>query len=1818
MQIRERKRLHPDNRIGIVNRGEAAVRFIRGVKEFNALYRTGFTTVAFYMEKEREAIFVQEADSSYPFTALPGPTPKVPYSDREFMSGALQFAGCRAVWGGWGFLAEDAAFVAMLENAGLVFIGPSSQAMALSGDKIAAKDLARRTGVPVLPWSEGFLEDLDHAREMAERIGYPVMIKAAHAGGGRGIRMVKSEAELSSKYRSARDETVQVTGGDILYMERAVTRARHLEVQVIADHYGAVHTFGVRDCSVQRRHQKILEETPPPGLGESEIRAIEETAARLIGAAGYAGAGTVEFLYDLEGSGLFFMEVNTRLQVEHCISEQLYNIDLVKAQIAVAMGKPLGQRNSAAPGVAIEVRLNAEDAERDFAPAPGKITRYRPPAGPGIRVDSGVEEGSLIPLEFDSMIAKIIAYAPTREESLARLERALKETRITVEGGTTNLAFLLALLDSDCLRRGGVSTHFVEELLCRRDRLIRRDDWDIALIASAVEGYVRQYLKELQYFEDQALRTGHPREIPSSLGCEIAFSLEGNRYPFLVTALGNDFFHLEIHGRIVDVQYFCHGRESALLHGGRRFGIQVVSRENFLQCEVDGIPYPLELEASGVVRAPSPAVVMSIAVVPGQAVQRGDLLLTLEAMKMEIAVTAPQSGSITEISVTRGRQVSGGQPLLQMDTPKAGENRPSLPVSFERWGISDKAGIWTIAVRDFLAVFLGYDHPRNCNLLEKLLVFGREHPEFLPSLLDTLWQTLEIYASAETLFSREHIDSEEFGSISYQELLVHFLRRRIDREKGFPKKFLNALDRACRFYPLEGLTKDEAYLGALFRIYISHVNLAAKQELVRSALFALDDILPKREGRLSPRFAPLLDELAHLTRKTALADIAVYARYHFFDRVYLAQFIEERRAGVENLLETIGGGNADEAERAVAEIVDSGHYIVSQLIDRASAAEGLALTLLGKRFTRDRQFVSSEIIAGEVAFAHIKSETSDSAFDTVVAVLTEERCAGLKAIKAYLALCQTAPEVLLFFPAPLDRQEWLFQCVQNAGLTCNRCCVGIFAPNGAFTYRSFTGDGSHHPFNPLFFRETRADRLVNFSLNLLYQSDTLSLVSASAKSNPKDERLFALLEVPETTVKFTPDQLIDSIPALEYALMEAIYAMRVQQTKRSGRLFWNRIFVHIRSVLSMSLKQIEQYAWRLTPRLVGLGLEKLVLYSRRKGRGGKSVEELELLFDNISETQFTLKGRPPSNRPLEPMDHYVSKVVRARQMGTVYPYEIVKMITQGRPSESEKFPRGDFEEFDIEVDPDGRTRIVSAMKRPYGQNTGNAIFGIITTYAAHHKLKRVLVLSDPTTDMGALGEKECRRIIAALDIAEERGLPVEWFPVSAGARIDMDSGTENLDWTARVLKRIVEFTQEGGEINIIVAGTAVGAQSYWNAEATMLMHTRGILVMTEDASMLLTGKKALDFSGCVSAEDHLGIGGVERIMGPNGEAQVCVSDLSSAYRVLLRHYDFTYLVPGETFPARLTTHDPFDRDLCLAPYRDNLDQGFEVVGDIFNREHNAEKKKPFDMRQVMQALIDQDLSFLERWSSMKDAETAIVWETRLGGFAVSMIGIESRPLPRAGESPNDGPKAWSAGTLFPMSSKKIARAINAFTRRLPIVILANLSGFDGSPESLRNCQLELGAEIGRAIVNFKGPILLVVVGRYHGGAYVVFSHTLNPSFHAIALEGTYASVIGGAPAAAVVFPKLVAKETNADPRLVEAHKRLKENGLSQKDFDDLFQRVHSEKQAALARRFDEIHCVERARKVGSIHEILSPHHLRPHLIRTLEKALGETAAAKKI
>jgi acetyl-CoA carboxylase biotin carboxylase subunit len=440
------------SRVLVANRGEIAVRVIR------ALHELGIEAVAVYSTADADALHVRLADRAVRI----GPPPVgQSYLNIPSIIAAAETTGCEAVHPGYGFLSENADFVRACEENDLVFIGPSAEVMERMGDKARAKAEMRAAGVPLVPGVEG-ISGPDEARAAADDLGYPVLLKAAAGGGGRGMRRVEESADVLELYERASAEALSAFGDGTMYVEKVITPARHVEIQVLCDNHGTVLTCGERECSIQRRHQKLIEESPSPALSEELREEMESAAERACHHIGYRNAGTIEFLVGPDGS-FSFIEMNTRLQVEHPVTELRSSIDLVREQVRIAAGEKLAHGGRSGPrlGHVIELRINAEDPANGFAPAPGKVTRFRPPLGPGVRVDTFIEEGATIPPFYDSLIAKVIVHDASRKLAIDRAIRVLGEFEI--EGVPTTCAVLRDILASDEFRSGEYSTSFLEE-----------------------------------------------------------------------------------------------------------------------------------------------------------------------------------------------------------------------------------------------------------------------------------------------------------------------------------------------------------------------------------------------------------------------------------------------------------------------------------------------------------------------------------------------------------------------------------------------------------------------------------------------------------------------------------------------------------------------------------------------------------------------------------------------------------------------------------------------------------------------------------------------------------------------------------------------------------------------------------------------------------------------------------------------------------------------------------------------------------------------------------------------------------------------------------------------------------------------------------------------------------------------------------------------------------------------------------------------------------------------------------------------------------
>ncbi|MGA6167528.1 biotin carboxylase N-terminal domain-containing protein [Amycolatopsis magusensis] len=1819
------------SRVAIVNRGEAAMRLIHAVRELAVETGRRIETVALYTDADRTATFVREADIGYCL----GPASARPYLDLEVLGRALTETRADAAWVGWGFVAEDPAFAELCEKLGITFVGPSPEAMRRLGDKIGAKLIAEEVGVPVAPWSRGAVESLEAAIEAAGRIGYPLMLKATAGGGGRGIRVINSADELADAYERTSMEAERAFGSGVVFLERLVTGARHVEVQVIADGQGTAWALGVRDCSIQRRNQKVIEESASPVLSAEQTAELKAAAERLALAVDYRGAGTVEFLYH-PGEKLFaFLEVNTRLQVEHPITEATTGVDLVKAQLHVAGGGKLEGEPPAELGHAIEARLNAEDPDRDFAPSPGRIVRLDLPAGPGIRVDTGVSENDTIPADFDSMIAKIIAYGRDRDEALGRLRRAMAQTTVIIEGGATNKSFVLDLLEQPEVLDASADTGWIDRVR-GEGRLVTHKNSAVALAAAAIEAYEDEEVLARQRLLSTA-HGGRP-QVQLESGRPLELKLRGAGYKVQVSRVGPQRFRVGVSGgdgepHAADVEIDRFDRFTGQITvSGQRFRLVSASHGPIHLVEVDGVAHRISRDEGGVVRSPAPALVVATPLEVGAEVEAGAPVLVLESMKMETVLRAPFRARLKECAVSVGSQVETGAPLLRLEPlgdddaqADAATDSVAIDLPAEPAGVPAQDRV-SRGLEDLRNLLLGFDADPvdGRRVLNGYLAARAELVAAGGRPLAGELDLLTVFADLSEL-SRNRPALDESGPdsrVHSPREYFHTYLQSLDVERaGVSATFQERLSTVLGHYGVGDLERTTELETAVFRVFLAQQRAGAGADIVATLLRQWLKEGPPG-GTLRDDTGPALEHLIAATqlRHPAVSDLARGVVFTWFAQPLLRRNRAAVYTSVRKHLRHLDQhpDAPDRAER-IAEMVASTEPLVrllGQRIGRPGVDHAPLLEVLSRRYYGNRGLsnVRTEQ-AGGCTFVVAESQRAEGAAHVVTTAVDFPSLGA--AVRALADKGDLVADLYLSWDGqPEDADEMAAElrkviAAEELPSRVRRVTTTVAGRSGAvmhhhFTFRpssaGFTEERLIRGLHPRIAQRMQLERLSNFDLTRLPSPDEEAyLFQCVAPANPADERLVALAQVRDLTPLRDSEGRLYALPALEQVLATCLDAIRTVQSQRPARkrLGTNRILIYVWPPSELTMAEVDIIAQRVLPTTAGAGLEEVLFVGRRRDpETGKLTEAaFRIGFDAGHGARMTVGV--PETEPIEPMDSYRQKVLRASSRGTVYPYELTGLLTGDG---------GSFTEYDLE---DGK---LVPVDRPRGGNTAAIVAGVVTTPTRRHPegMTRVVLLGDPTKSLGALSEPECARVIAALDLAEELRVPLEWYALSSGARISMGSGTENMDWVAAALKRIVHFTQDGGEINIVVVGINVGAQPYWNAEATMLMHTKGILVMTPDSAMVLTGKQALDFSGGVSAEDNFGIGGYDRVMGPNGQAQYWAPNLAAARDLLMSYYDHTYVLPGESGPRPIGTTDPHDRDVTGYPHQAE-GSDFTTVGEIFSPATNPDRKKSFDIRTVMRAVSDQDHPVLERWAGMADAETAAVQDVHLGGRPVCLLGIESRSVPRRGFPPTDGPDTYTAGTLFPRSSKKAARAINAASGNRPLVVLANLSGFDGSPESMRKLQLEYGAEIGRAIVNFDGPIVFCVISRYHGGAFVVFSKALNPNMTVLAVEGSFASVIGGAPAAAVVFAGDVNSRTANDPRVAELETRVAEATGAERAalttrLAEVRSSVRTEKLSEVATEFDRVHSVQRAVEVGSVDAIISAAELRPKIIEAIERA----------
>ncbi|SHH76587.1 acetyl/propionyl/methylcrotonyl-CoA carboxylase subunit alpha [Ferrimonas marina] len=638
------------NKLLIANRGEIACRIIDTCRSL------GIRTLAVYSDADRQARHVALADEAFRI----GPAPAVEsYLKGDLLLQIAKAQGCDAIHPGYGFLSENPEFARACEKQGVIFVGPSAEAIDKMGSKSAAKAIMEEAGVPMLPGYHGDEQDDEHLMQQAQRIGFPLLIKATYGGGGKGMRVVESLEAMPESLASARREARAAFGNDQLLLERYLRNPRHVEVQVFADHHGHCLYLSDRDCSIQRRHQKVVEEAPAPGLSDELRRAMGEASVKAAQAIDYRGAGTVEYLLDANGE-FFFMEMNTRLQVEHPVTELVTDVDLVAWQLAAAEGQPLPITQSQIPslGHAIEVRLYAEDPQRDFLPATGTLEQLRWPDG--VRIDTGVRLGDTITAYYDPMVAKIISFGADRTAACAQMSQALGQTRLS--GPVTNLAFLRHIIDHPAFRQAKLDTGFIEQhqaqlLTASADRHWAAHAAALALLpdpAPMPQGWrLNAPARSRSLLEDEH---GEHYDIALVGTCPGQWRTEqGQR---LLLTHSQDQLQLQVDDRLMRWPCFAHEDGSItvqLSDGPGHF------RPHRYQADQD------QADAAKALQAPMNGTHIANLIKIGDIVASGQALVVMEAMKMEYTITAPHDGVVKGLPFQPGDAVADGQPLVQLE-----------------------------------------------------------------------------------------------------------------------------------------------------------------------------------------------------------------------------------------------------------------------------------------------------------------------------------------------------------------------------------------------------------------------------------------------------------------------------------------------------------------------------------------------------------------------------------------------------------------------------------------------------------------------------------------------------------------------------------------------------------------------------------------------------------------------------------------------------------------------------------------------------------------------------------------------------------------------------------------------------------------------------------------------------------------------------------------------------------------------------------------------------------------------------------------------
>ncbi len=994
-------------------------------------------------------------------------------------------------------------------------------------------------------------------------------------------------------------------------MESVVTGGRHIEVQVIADAHGTVWAPGVRDCSIQRRNQKLVEESSSPVLDAKQEDDLRESSNALVSAAGYRGAGTVEFLYQPEDRTFALMEVNTRLQVEHPVTEATTGIDLVKLQLLVAAGERLPEKPPTPSGHAIEVRLNAEDADEGFAPAPGTVSLFRLPTGPGIRVDTGIDAGEVIPPDYDSMVAKVIAWGHDRAEALARLRCALRETTVLIEGGTTTKSFLLDLLARPEVVSGEADTQWLDRVGADLAKTPTQHA-DIALMSVAIDVYDAEEALERASFLASA-RGGRPRA-SHVVGRKVELTYQGRGYTFTVSQVGPQRYRLEVGDAVAVVDLDrLNDHESRLVVAGNRHDVSSVAGTGSHLVDVDGFSSRIVHDDAGVIRAPAPAVVVAVRVQTGEEVEAGATVVVLESMKMETAVRAPAAGVVREVLAVVNSQVDAGAPLLRMDhTEGVVEESDAPAVRFTEADDTDADEPRLRALRMLTALralITGYDvsAKRGMALVSDYVATLEQAGRDDGDLLDAEIRVMNTFADLCDLSRNRPTDEESSAEEQVHSPREHFhtYLHSLDVDlEDLPESFRARLSRALVHHGVTDLERTPQLEQAVYRLFLGQQRAADHVPVVAALLEHWLAHRDEVQGAGRDSIAQVLDRLVNATvlRYPTLGDLARTVRFQLFEEPLIKQARAEAYQGIQEHLDYLDAHPEaeDRAEHiaAVAGLTEPAVKLLGARVVADSRGHEPLLEALTRRYYKirtledvrsflreDRQFVTGSFdLRGQRL--HLISAVTD--FDGLPATarsaseLVQDPDQGVEdptnlVVDLYVA----------WQDAPADSDELsasLLQTLRDVPLldSGRRITVTVFDHGGdhvrQVTFRpgedGLAEERVIRDMHPLTGQRLDLWRLKNFDGTRLPAAEDTYLFQLKAKDNPADERLVALAEVRDVTPLRDTEGQVVSFPAVERTLAACLDGIRRHQAQRRDRLDANRVFLYVWPMIEVPLEEI--------------------------------------------------------------------------------------------------------------------------------------------------------------------------------------------------------------------------------------------------------------------------------------------------------------------------------------------------------------------------------------------------------------------------------------------------------------------------------------------------------------------------------------------------------------------------------------------------------------------------------------------------------------------